>query len=159
MTEEAMEIIKDFYLKMRSAGELADSPIAITARQLESVIRLAEARARVALREEVTAEDAKAAVRLMRASLEQVGIDMATGKIDIDIIMTGKPKSLRDKLQAVIGVIVDLSRQMGMAEEEAVYEVLERDYGISRSEAVSLIEQLRRDGTIYSPRHGFLKKT
>ncbi|RLI28363.1 hypothetical protein DRO58_02345, partial [Candidatus Bathyarchaeota archaeon] len=54
MTEEAMEIIKDFYLKMRSAGELADSPIAITARQLESVIRLAEARARVALREEVT---------------------------------------------------------------------------------------------------------
>jgi len=159
MTEEAMEIIKDFYLKMRSAGELADSPIAITARQLESVIRLAEARARVALREEVTAEDAKAAVRLMRASLEQVGIDMATGKIDIDIIMTGKPKSLRDKLQAVIGVVVDLSRQMGMAEEEAVYEVLERDYGISRSEAVSLIEQLRRDGTIYSPRHGFLKKT
>jgi len=159
MTEEAMEIIKDFYLKMRSAGELADSPIAITARQLESVIRLAEARARVALREEVTAEDAKAAVRLMRASLEQVGIDMATGKIDIDIIMTGKPKSLRDKLQAVIGVIVDLSRQMGMAEEEAVYEVLERDYGISRSEAVSLVEQLRRDGTIYSPRHGFLKKT
>lgn len=159
MTEEAMEIIRDFYLKMRSAGELTDSPIAITARQLESIIRLAEARARVTLRGEVTAEDARAAVRLMKVSLEQVGIDMSTGKIDIDIIMTGKPKSLRDKLQAVIGVIVDLSKQMGMAEEEAVYEALEKDYGISRSEAVSLIEQLRRDGTIYSPRHGFLKKT
>jgi replicative DNA helicase Mcm len=154
-----MEVIRDFYLKMRGASEFAESPIAITARQLESIVRLAEARARVALREEVTADDAKRAVLLMSKSLEQVGMDVSTGKIDIDIIMTGKPKSLRDKLQAVIGVIVTLSKQIGMAEEEAVYKVLEEEYGISRGEAANLIQQLRKDGTIYAPKDGFLKKT
>jgi len=159
ITQEAMEVIRDFYLKMRSASEFAESPIAITARQLESIVRLAEARARVALREEVTAEDAKRAILLMSKSLEQVGMDISTGKIDIDIIMTGKPKSLRDKLQAVIGVIVTLSKQTGMAEEEAVYKTLEEEYGISRSEAANLIQQLRKDGTIYAPKDGFLKKT
>jgi replicative DNA helicase Mcm len=159
IAQEAMEVIRDFYLKMRGASEFAESPIAITARQLESIVRLAEARARVALREEVTADDAKRAVLLMSKSLEQVGMDVSTGKIDIDIIMTGKPKSLRDKLQAVIGVIVTLSKQIGMAEEEAVYKVLEEEYGISRGEAANLIQQLRKDGTIYAPKDGFLKKT
>jgi replicative DNA helicase Mcm len=159
ITQEAMEVIRDFYLKMRSASEFAESPVAITARQLESIIRLAEARARVALREEVTAEDAKRAILLMSKSLEQVGMDISTGKIDIDIIMTGKPKSLRDKLQVVIGVIVALSKQTGMAEEEAVYKTLEEEYGISRSEAANLIQQLRKDGTVYAPKDGFLKKT
>lgn len=159
ITQEAMEAIKDFYLKMRSVSEFAESPIAITARQLESIVRLAEARARIALREDVTADDAKRAIALMSKSLEQVGMDMATGKIDIDIIMTGKPKSLRDKLQAVIGVIVNLSKQTGMAEEEAVYKVLEEEYGINRGEATNLIQQLRKDGTVYAPKDGFLKKT
>jgi len=159
ITQEAMEVIRDFYLKMRSASEFAESPVAITARQLESIIRLAEARARVALREEVTAEDAKRAILLMSKSLEQVGMDISTGKIDIDIIMTGKPKSLRDKLQVVIGVIVALSKQTGMAEEEAVYKTIEEEYGISRSEAANLIQQLRKDGTVYAPKDGFLKKT
>ncbi len=159
ITQEAMEVIRDFYLKMRGASEFAESPIAITARQLESIVRLAEARARVALREEVTADDAKRAVLLMSKSLEQVGMDISTGKIDIDIIMTGKPKSLRDKLQAVIGVIVNLSKQTGMAEEEAVYKVLEEEYGINRGEAANLVQQLRKDGTIYAPKDGFLKKT
>ncbi|MBS7610601.1 minichromosome maintenance protein MCM [Candidatus Bathyarchaeota archaeon] len=159
IAQEAMEVIKDFYLKMRGVSEFAESPIAITARQLESIVRLAEARARIALREEVTADDAKRAIALMSKSLEQVGMDIATGKIDIDIIMTGKPKSLRDKLQAVIGVIVSLSKQIGMAEEETVYKVLEEEYGISRSEAANLIQQLRKDGTVYAPKDGFLKKT
>jgi replicative DNA helicase Mcm len=76
----------------------AASPIVITIRQLESLVRLAEARARVHLREEVTAEDAGAAIALMQSSLEQVGINVTMGKIDIDVIMTGKPRSLQDKL-------------------------------------------------------------
>jgi len=37
LTSEAFERLKNFYLEMRSASEAEGSPIAITARQLESL--------------------------------------------------------------------------------------------------------------------------
>jgi replicative DNA helicase Mcm len=56
ITDDVIERFRDFYVKMRTSsmegGEA--TAISITARQLESLIRLAEARARVHLREEVT---------------------------------------------------------------------------------------------------------
>ncbi len=87
---------------MRSASETEGSPVAITARQLESLVRVAEARARVALRKEVTAEDADAAIAIMKRSLEEVGIDLSSYKVDIDLIMTGRSKSIRDRLHGAL---------------------------------------------------------
>jgi replicative DNA helicase Mcm len=159
LSDDAMQRFQEFYIQMRTV-ESRDTPIAITARQLESLIRLAEARARAALRREVLIEDAQAAILLMRKSLEQVGIDVSgSGKIDIDIIMTGKPKSLRDKLQIVLSSIVDAEKDVAMVSEEELYEKLEREYDIKREEVYRLIGQLSREGTIYSPKPGFYKKT
>ncbi|KAL6841378.1 hypothetical protein ACP4OV_028896 [Aristida adscensionis] len=59
MTKAAADILGQFYLRLRGRSFSADGT-PITARQLESLVRLAEARARVDLREEVTAEDAQA---------------------------------------------------------------------------------------------------
>jgi len=159
LTEEALNRIKDFYLIMRSASETEGTPIAITARQLESLVRTAEARARVALRKEVLAEDAEAAITIMKKSLEEVGIDVSSQKLDIDLIMTGKPKSLRDKLQVVLGAIVEMERETGMVEKAELLEKLETEYAILGSDAEELIRRLLREGTIYSPRDGYLKKT
>ena len=159
LTDDAMKRFEDFYVQMRTT-ESRESPIAITARQLESLIRLAEARARAALRKEVIIEDAQASILLMRKSLEQVGVDISgSGEIDIDIIMTGKPKSLRDKLQVVLSTIVDGEKESGMVREEELYERLQQEYDIRREEAYRLIAQLTREGTIYSPRQGYFKKT
>jgi len=159
LTKEALQRLKDFYLNMRSASETEGSPVAITARQLESLVRIAEARARAALRKEVSAEDAEAAIAIMKRSLEEVGIDLSSYKIDIDIIMTGKPKSLRDKLQTVLSTIMEMEKETGMVEKTALLNELEAAYGISGQEAERLIGQLLREGTIYSPREGYLKKT
>ena len=159
LTKEALQRLKDFYLSMRSASETEGSPVAITARQLESLVRIAEARARAALRKEVSAEDAEAAIAIMKRSLEEVGIDLSSYKIDIDIIMTGKPKSLRDKLQTVLSTIMEMEKETGMVEKTALLNELEAAYGISGQEAERLIGQLLREGTIYSPREGYLKKT
>ncbi|RJS79046.1 Minichromosome maintenance protein MCM [Candidatus Bathyarchaeota archaeon] len=159
LTKEALQRLKDFYLSMRSVSETEGSPVAITARQLESLVRIAEARARAALRKEVLAEDAEAAITIMRRSLEEVGIDVSSSKIDIDIIMTGKPKSLRDKLQTVLSTIMKLEKETGMVEKDALLNELENAYNIQRAEAERLIGQLLREGTIYSPREGYLKKT
>jgi replicative DNA helicase Mcm len=159
LTQEALQRLKDFYLAMRSASESEGSPVAITARQLESLVRIAEAKARVALRKEVLSEDAEAAITIMKRSLEEVGIDLSSYKIDIDLIMTGKPKSVRDKLQTVLSTLMEMEKETGIVEKTALLNELETKYTISTGEAERLIGQLLREGTIYEPREGYLKKT
>jgi len=159
LSEEAIKQLSDFYLAMRSASETEGSPVAITARQLESLVRLSEARARVALRREVTAEDAGAAITIMKKSLEEVGIDLSSYKMDIDLIMTGRPKSIRDRLSIVLSTLMSLEKVTGIVEKDALVTELETKSKIPRNEVERMISQLLREGTIYEPREGCLKKT
>jgi replicative DNA helicase Mcm len=159
LSSDALKRLNDFYLAMRSASEAEGSPVAITARQLESLVRTAEARARAALKKEVQAEDAEAAVAIMKRSLEEVGIDLSSYKIDIDIIMTGRSKSMRDRLQIILTALIEMEKETGMAEKGSLETELEEKYKISRAEADRLLSQLLREGTIYEPREGYLKKT
>ncbi|KAK9124361.1 hypothetical protein Sjap_013963 [Stephania japonica] len=74
MLRPAAEIIQKFYLQLRDHSNAADTT-PITARQLESLVRLAEARARVDLREEITAQDALDVVEIMKESLYDKYVD------------------------------------------------------------------------------------
>jgi len=160
LSEPALQRLKDFYLEMRLAGgESEASPIAITARQLESLVRIAEARARVALRKEIQAEDAEAAITIMKRSLGEVGVDVTTGKTDIDLIYSGKPKSMRDRLTIILGTIIEMEKETGMVEKTALIDKLTKERDMTTQEAEKLITQLEREGTIYRPREGYLKKT
>jgi len=159
LTDEALKQLSDFYLAMRSASETEGSPVAITARQLESLVRLAEARARVALRREVTAEDAGAAISIMKKSLEEVWIDLSSYKMDIDLIMTGRPKSIRDRLSVVLSTLMSMEKVTGIVKKEDLVNELETKNKIPRGEVERMISQLLREGTIYEPREGCLKKT
>jgi len=159
LSRDALKRLGDFYLAMRAASESEGSPVAITARQLESLVRISEARARVALRKEVTAEDAEAAVTIMKRSLEEVGIDVSSYKMDIDLIMTGRPKSVRDRMQIIISVLMGMEKETGIVEKAALLNELESKHQIPRGEVERMIGQLLREGTIYEPREGCLKKT
>jgi replicative DNA helicase Mcm len=156
LSEEAAEALRNFYLRLRSiSSTMRGSPIAITPRQLESLIRLAEARARVFLREMVTIEDAHAAINLWRQAFEKI-IETPEG-LDIDVVMTGKPKTVREKLGQVLSTIEELEKDEGIAKIVEIYEKLE-EAGIGRIEAERLISELRRSGAIFSPKPGYLKK-
>ena len=157
LTPEAEERLHQFYMKMRKASE--GGSIAITLRQLESLVRIAEARARAALRSEVTAEDAEAAILITSRFLHDVGVDVETMKVDVDRIMTGKPQSLREKMSALMDIVVNLQRETGVAEASLVYEEGVRRLGVSRDEVMAIVAQLMREGTLYEPRPGFLKRT
>uniref|UniRef100_A0ACD5U2I4 Uncharacterized protein n=1 Tax=Avena sativa TaxID=4498 RepID=A0ACD5U2I4_AVESA len=74
MSKPAADALQDFYLHLRNRSTSADGT-PITARQLESLVRLAEARARVDLREEVTEQDAKDVVDIMKESLYDKFVD------------------------------------------------------------------------------------
>lgn len=159
LTVEAMERLKDFYLDMRSASEAEGTPVAITARQLESLVRISEAKARAALRTQILVEDSEAAIAIMRRSLEEVGVDVSSGKTDIDIIMTGKPKSLRDKLKLILGALFEMEKETGMVERSTLLSRLRSEYDLMDEEAERLIRQLIKEGTVYEPKRGYLKRT
>ena len=159
LSPEAFIRLKEFYLEMRSASEVEGSPIAITARQLESLVRISEARARAALREKVISDDADHAIAIMKSSLEEAGIDVSSHKIDIDIIMTGKPKSLQDKLRVILNVLVEMEKNTGTVKRSDLVDRLATEFDVDRIEAERLLGLMRREGTIYEPREGYLKKT
>jgi replicative DNA helicase Mcm len=159
LSDEAVNEIRQYYLKMRSMSGSSESPIVITPRQLEGLVRLSEARAKSFLRDRVEAEDARAIIRLMTLSLQDVGIDTTTGKMDIDVIMTGKPKSLRDKMQVVLSTFADLEKQLGIVEDSTLYQALSRKVDITDEDARRLVDQLVKEGILYSPKAGHLKRT
>ncbi|EEY69900.1 DNA replication licensing factor MCM8 [Phytophthora infestans T30-4] len=72
LSSEAAAVLQKKYLELRSAGEGQQNPtdsIPITTRQLESMIRLSQARARAELAETVSAEHAQDVVDIMQECL------------------------------------------------------------------------------------------
>ena len=160
LTKEAVDHLKQFYLRMREASSEGEgTPIAITARQLEALIRLSEARARSALRQEVTKIDAEAAIRIMQKFLKDVGALKEAEVIDIDVIMTGKSTSLREGLINVLKLVGEMEKESDEAELENLYGRLEKEFKVSRRMAEDFVRRLLKEGTLYSPREGYVKRT
>ncbi|CAL8096570.1 unnamed protein product [Calicophoron daubneyi] len=67
LSTEAALCLRDFYLELRQGRHIRDT-FPVTMRQLESLVRLTEARARAELRETATKEDAEDACELMRST-------------------------------------------------------------------------------------------
>ena len=95
LTSGAAKVLKTFYMSLRDKyGD--DDSIPITMRQLESLIRLSQARARLERRDEVMVEDAQDIVDLMKESLYEVLSD-DMGYVDFQRNM-GSSKSKQTKL-------------------------------------------------------------
>jgi replicative DNA helicase Mcm len=155
LSHEAVEKIQEFYVGLRDQGRQTGSYSA-TARQLEGLVRLAEASARVRLSDDVTVEDAERAVRLVKSSLEDVVKDPETGRIDIDIITSGQTQSSRDHMRTITEIIKSKSKEMGNVPiQDVIAEALSR--GIEEEKVRDLITKLKKAGDIYEPSHGFLK--
>ena len=158
LTEEAKEKIIDFYLSLRSKVK-ENSPVPVTARQLEALIRLAEASARLRLKDSITLEDIQRVIRITRKSLEQIAVDPETGEIDIDYAFTGTSKTQRDRIMIIKKIVEELSEfhERGAPEEEILRSAEEK--GINREKAREIIHKMREKGELYCPRHGYFMVT
>lgn len=158
LTDEATKVLEDFYVEIRGGGVDEDAPVPITARQLEAIIRLAEASAKLQLKDKVGADDARRAIRLEQECLKQVGYDPDTGKIDIDRAVGGTPRSDRDKLNKVVEEISKLQDLEGAAPIGTLKEIMKEDYDVGEEKLTSILKQLKSKGIIYEPTTGSYKK-
>lgn len=78
--------------------------ITATPRQLESLIRLSEAFAKMRLSTTVSVQDADNAIDLMKSAIQQSATDPKTGLIDMDVIVTGKTHSMRNRISKPIEI-------------------------------------------------------
>jgi len=157
LTDEAKDHFLKYYVGLRSQGQDSNKPVPVTARQLEALIRLGEASARLRLSPKVTLEDARRVVKILEACLRKVGIDPETGFLDADIIASGTSKSTRDKTKSIKDIVRDVCKEhQGLAPLETVLDLAEQA-GIERDRAEGIVERLRRDGDLIEQRHGMLR--
>lgn len=155
LTSEAAEVIENFYVDLRKSAE--GGPVPITARQLESLVRLSEARARMALRSKVTKEDAQSAIRLMEESLRMVALDRITGKIDIDRLVSKMSASQRSSSDIIIKAIRDMESEGTSTVNKDALIQRAVSMGLPRERAEEVIEKLLAEGILYSPREGKIR--
>jgi len=155
LTKEAENLIMEFYLKMRNiSGEDKENMITITPRQLEGLIRLATARARLLLKNKVEGEDADRAIYLFNEMLKNSGTDVNTGKVDIGVLQ-GRPKSEVSKLTMFMEILRSLEGEpkSSVPEQEFVDELAKSDK-FSEEEAREYIRRMIRDASIYESKPG-----
>lgn len=159
LTDDVRERLRNYYVGLRSQGQDSNKPVPVTARQLEALVRLSEASARLRLSNKVTMEDAERAIRIFLACMQKIGVDPDTGFMDADIIATGMTKTTRDKTKLMKDVIKDIGKEnQGQAPKDAVLDRAE-EIGIERGRAEEIIDRLKRDGDVFEPRPGMLRLT
>ncbi|MCZ6582551.1 MAG: ATP-binding protein, partial [Thaumarchaeota archaeon] len=152
MTKGAEEKILDYYMKMRNVE--SEEMITVTPRQLEGLIRLATARARLLLKTEVEAEDAERAIFLIQSMLEGAGVDVNTGKVDLGVLQ-GKPRSEVTKMQLFMDVLKSLEGESKVAVEEKLFiKGLVNSEKFTEDEARTYLRRMLREASIYESKPG-----
>jgi len=160
MSPEARDRITKFYLELRKPGEAENSPIAVTARQLEGLVRLAEASARMRMSNKVTIEDVERTINITMTSLKQVGMDKDTGKLDIDILTVGVGKAQRERIKDLKNIIMDLSREYGTG-GVPLDKIVDKagEHGLTKDRVEKEIKKLKEIGEIFEPKVGYYSHT
>jgi len=153
ISSEASQELVNSYVEMRKLGEdvrAAERRITATTRQLESMIRLSEAHAKMRLSDTVTRDDVKEAVRLIKSALKQAATDSRTGLIDMSLLTEGTSASERrrkgDLRSEVLKLLDEMTRQGGAARWSEVVRRMNEQSSVQIEkgdfeEAVRVLEQ------------------
>ena len=156
LTEDAVNEIKSFYVTLRNMQTNEGSSIAISARQLQGLVRLSEAHAKSRLSHTVDKEDALVAIKLTNYYLMQVGFDPETKTFDIDRFTTRVSSSQRSKIIMLRDSIKKLEEKHG---KMIPLDVLRKEFDneLSDVEFEEALEKLKKSGDIFQPKSGFIQ--
>ena len=156
LTPEAIDIVRSYYMDMRRIE--SEGMITVTPRQLEGLIRLASARARLLLKDMVEAEDAQRAIYLVDQMMRTAGVDVNTGKTDLGVLY-GKPQSVVSKEKTFMELFRELTgTENNDVEDKVLVDELVKTGKFSDEEARKYIQKFNREGQIFERRPGFWAK-
>ena len=145
MTQEAYDLIRDDYLRIRLSSK--DGSIPITARQLEAYIRLAEASAKMHLRNTVTKDDARRSIELIEYYLKKIA---STGdSFDIDLAGGSFSNSERKRSREII--YNEIKNAVGGISMEQLKQICANE-GISGNTVETVVEMLRDNMDVVATR-------
>lgn len=154
------ERLKDYYIQMRAQnkdGDEEDAPVPATVRTLDGLLRLSEACARMRLSNDVEMIDAEMAISIVKVSLQDVGYDPETGKMDVEMMNGGTPQSQRDRIDRITGFVETLESDTPADVSEVIS--LGVEAGMAESKVEHEIEQLKQKGELYEPETDGLRTT
>jgi len=157
MSDEAKSKFLEFYIGLRRQGyDDEEAPVPVTARQLEALIRLGEAKARTRMSNKVTVDDAESVIEVVNYCLKHVFTDPETDKLDVDWINAGTTKTRRDRARSIKAIITELEAEHG--DEVPIEDVLDiaEEEGMDRDKAEEVIEAMKRDGLLFSRGSGVI---
>ena len=157
MSDEARKKFLEFYIGLRRQGyDDEEEPVPVTARQLEALIRLGEAKARTRLGDKITVEDAESVIEVVNYCLKHVFTDPETDKLDVDWINAGTTKTRRDRARSIKAIITEMEAEHG--DEVPIEDVLDiaEEEGMDRDKAEEVIEAMKRDGLLFSRGSGVI---
>ncbi|MEK6900123.1 MAG: minichromosome maintenance protein MCM [Nanoarchaeota archaeon] len=163
MSDAAIEEIKEYYVSMRNSGNSEEGgikSIPITARQLEALVRLSEASAKIRLAKTVTKKDAQKAIELIDYCLNQIAKDSETGKLDIDRLSGSRiTASQRNTISVIKEIIAAMEEQLNskIIPVENIIEAA-KEKTIPPEKVEETLEKLRRSGDIFEPKRGFIQR-
>ena len=132
----------------------SEDMITVTPRQLEGLIRLATARARILLKDKVEAEDADRAIFLIESMLQDAGVDVNTGKVDLGVLQ-GRAHSEVSKMQLFMDILRSLEGEPKTPVDEKLFlKELEKSTKFTADEARSYIRRMLREASIYESKPG-----
>jgi replicative DNA helicase Mcm len=155
LSDEADEALKTYYLRLRGLAE-PNKAVPVTARQIEALIRLAEASARIRLSNTIDKSDAERVIHIVDACLRQIAYDAKTGTFDIDKIATGISKEKRDIVRVIKDAIRDIGGEGKRASIEQVIETASQK-GFAREKVREGIDMLLRNGEAMEPKNGIIQ--
>ncbi|HTW77465.1 MAG TPA: minichromosome maintenance protein MCM [Thermoplasmata archaeon] len=151
LSEVALQVLSDYYVRVRAQGEEPNAPVPITARQLEALVRLSEAAAKARLSPDVDEEDARRAVGIMENFLRRVAMTEG-GKLDVDLVQSGVSHSQRERQEIVLRVMRELQEGPDHSFTlEAFLEACDKA-GVPPAKAEAHLQTLRNQGEVIEPR-------
>jgi len=156
LTDQAVDEIKKFYVKLRNMQATGDGKgIPITARQLQGLVRLSEAHAKMRLSPTVDPEDAQVAIGLTNYYLMQAGYDPETKTFDVDRFTSNTSSSQRSKIVLVKESIKKLEQEHGKL---VPLDILRQELkDLSDTDFEESIEKLKKSGDVFQPKSGFVQ--
>jgi len=158
ITEEAALALKKAYLSLRGLGRnRGQKTITCTPRQLESLIRLSEALARMRHSETVDLKDVREATRLHKVATQQAATDPRTGRIDVGMITTGQSQEERRMVEEKAANILTVLKEVNARKirKNVLLDKYQAKFNekLLLKDLIKIVDHLQIEGKVRAPRH------